>query len=141
MKKINDQLYVAGQISVDDLNSFVEAGIKTIINNRPDNEEPGQIAAEQVRSAAEDLGIAYHYLPMANGQPLPDTLVSDFKSTLESSEGPVLAHCRSGMRSSFLWALGQIPTGSITVDQAIDAAQAVGIPLGNARQALESVRP
>ena len=141
MKKINDQLYLAGQISLSDLDSFVEAGIKTIINNRPDNEEPGQLAAEDVRSAAEDLGIEYHHLPMVNGQPLPDTLVSDFKAALENSKGPVLAHCRSGMRSSFLWALGQIPTGSVTVDQAIDAAQAVGIPLGNARQALESVQP
>ena len=140
MKKINDQLYLAGQISLSDLDSFVEAGIKTIINNRPDNEEPGQLAAEDARSAAEDLGIEYHYLPMVNGQPLPDTLVSDFKAALENSKGPVLAHCRSGMRSSFLWALGQIPTGSVTVDQAIDAAQAVGIPLGNARQALESVQ-
>ncbi len=141
MKKIHDQLYLAGQISLSDLDSFVEAGITTIINNRPDNEEPGQISAEQVAAAAQTLGIDYHYLPMFNGQPLPETLVADFKTALENSKGPVLAHCRSGMRSSFLWALGQIPTGSITVDQAIDAAQAAGIPLANARAVLESVQP
>ena len=141
MKKLHDQLYVAGQISLDDFDSFVEAGITSIINNRPDNEEPGQLSAEQASSAAKALGIEYHYLPMANGQPLPATLVDDFKAALDSSNGPVLAHCRSGMRSSFIWALGQIPTGSITVEQAINAAQAAGIPLANARQALESVQP
>jgi len=126
---------------LDDLDDFVKAGITTIINNRPDHEEAGQLTAEEARTAAQALGIEYHYLPMINGQPLSDTLVSDFKDALENSDGPVLAHCRSGMRSSFLWALGQIPTGSVTVEQAIDAAQAVGIPLGNARQALESVQP
>ena len=80
MKKIHDQLYLAGQISLSDLDSFVEAGITTIINNRPDNEEPGQISAEQVAAAAQTLGIDYHYLPMFNGQPLPETLVADFKT-------------------------------------------------------------
>lgn len=141
MKKIHDQFYVAGQISLDDMANFAEAGIKTIINNRPDNEEPGQLSAEQSSAAAKALGIEYHHLPMANGQALPDELVAQFKAVLDSSDGPVLAHCRSGMRSSFLWALGQIPTGAISVDQAIEAAQAVGIPLGNARDALASVQP
>jgi uncharacterized protein (TIGR01244 family) len=72
---------------------------------------------------------------------MPPTLVDDFKSVLDGSNDPILAHCRSGMRSSFLWALGQIPEGNVTVDQAIEAAQAAGIPLGNARAALESVQP
>jgi len=141
MKQLHDQLYVAGQISLDDITSLAEAGIKTIINNRPDNEESGQLTAEQARTAAEAIGIQYHYLPMVNGQPLPDTLVADFKAVLDASSGPVFAHCRSGMRSSFLWALGQIPTGAVSVEQAIEAAQAVGIPLGNSRAILESVQP
>jgi len=140
MKKISDNFYLAAQISPNDLPAYQEAGIKTIINNRPDNEEPGQISAADMAAAAKEYGIDYHYLPMVNGQPLPPTLVDDFKTVLDNSDAPVLAHCRSGMRSSFLWALGQIPTGSISVDEAIDAVQAVGIPLGNARAALESVK-
>jgi len=140
MKKISDNFYLAAQIGPNDLPAYQEAGIKTIINNRPDNEEPGQISAADMAAAAKEYGIDYHYLPMVNGQPLPPTLVDDFKTVLDNSNTPVLAHCRSGMRSSFLWALGQIPTGSISVDEAIDAVQAVGIPLGNARAALESVK-
>lgn len=141
MKHLFDNIYVAGQITADDFPSFVTAGVKVIINNRPDNEEPGQFSSIDARAIAEQHGIAYHYLPMANGQPLPETLVSDFKAILDQTDGLILTHCRSGMRSSFIWALGQIPEGSLSVDQAIDSAQNAGIPLGNARAVLESVSP
>lgn len=140
MKKLFETLYVSGQLSSDDFSALAEAGIKTIINNRPDDEEPGQLNSAQAKTLAAELGIAYHYLPMVNGQPLPATLVADFKQVLDNTTEPVLAHCKSGMRSSFIWALGQIPTGAVSVDQAINAAQEAGIPLGNARAVLESVQ-
>ena len=140
MKHLHQNLYVAGQIIASDFASFKQAGIKAIINNRPDNEEPGQLSSVEAKRLATAHGINYHYLPMANGQPLPPNLVNDFKTALESESGAVLTHCRSGMRSSFLWALGQIPTGSVTVDEAINAAQQAGIPLANARAALENAQ-
>ncbi len=140
MKLLHNHLYVAGQITAHDFKSLKTAGIETIINNRPDNEEAGQLSASEAAKLAAENGIAYHYLPMVNGQPLPPTLVEDFKRIVESTDGAILAHCRSGMRSSFIWALGQIPDGTISVDEAIAKAQAAGIPLGNARAVLESVQ-
>ena len=141
MKHLHENLYVGGQISLQDFATIKESGITTIINNRPDDEEPGQLGAEEAKEMASEHGIAYHYLPMANGQPLPPSLVDDFKKVLDSTDGGILAHCRSGMRSSFIWALGQIPVGEISVDDAISKAQNAGIPLGNARAVLESVKP
>jgi sulfide:quinone oxidoreductase len=141
MKQLHDNLYVGGQIGPQDFITIKEAGITTIINNRPDHEEPGQLTSEDAKKMAAEHDITYHYLPMANGQPLPASLVGDFKAALESADNGVLAHCRSGMRSSFLWALGQIPTGTISVDEAINKAQNAGIPLGNARAVLENVQP
>jgi len=140
MKQLHNNLYVGGQIGAHDFEQFKKAGITTIINNRPDDEEPGQFNSSDAIEAAKEYGIAYHYLPMVNGKPLPADLVEDFKRILASTEGAVLAHCRSGMRSSFIWALGQIPSGAISVDDAIEKAQAAGIPLGNARAVLESVQ-
>lgn len=140
MKQLHQHIYVAGQISALDFKTFKSAGIKTIINNRPDNEEPGQLNSTEAAQLAQDNGLEYHYLPMANGQPMPPTLVDDFKAIIESTQEGVVAHCRSGMRSSFIWALGQIPEGNVSVDQAIEKAQAAGIPLGNARAVLESVQ-
>ena len=141
MKKLHNNLLVAGQITASSFNELERAGITTIINNRPDNEEPGQFNSEQARIAAAQHNIEYHYLPMANGQPLPADLVDNFKTALEASTGNVLAHCRSGMRSSFIWALGAIADGEVTVDEAINAAQSIGIPLQNAKAVLDSVKP
>ncbi len=140
MKHLHDNIYVGGQISADDFKDIKAAGISVIINNRPDNEEPAQFSSSDAAQLAHKHGIDYHYLPMANGQPLPDNLVEDFKTLIENTDGRVLAHCRSGMRSSIIWALGQIPAGTISVDEAIEKARAAGIPLANARAVLESVK-
>ena len=140
MKNLYENLFVAGQLQSNDFAELAAAGIKVIINNRPDNEEPGQLDHEAAAELASENNISYHYLPMANGQPLPPSLVADFKAVLDNSDDKILAHCRSGMRSSFLWALGQIADGNVTVDQAITAAAAAGIPLHNARTALEGAK-
>lgn len=141
MKPLHKNLYVAGQITADQFPEFAAAGIKVIINNRPDNEEAGQLDHTTARELAEQHGMIYHYLPMANGQPMPPTLVEDFRNIVDQSGDKILAHCRSGMRTSFIWALGQIAAGRITPDQAITAAQSAGVPLHNARAALEQVQP
>jgi uncharacterized protein (TIGR01244 family) len=140
MKLLHNNLYVGGQITALDFESLKATGIKTIINNRPDNEEAGQFSSEDAAKLAAEYGISYHYLPMANGQPMPSSLVEDFKTIVDATDEGILAHCRSGMRSSFIWALGEIPAGSISVDEAIEKAHAAGIPLGNARSVLESVQ-
>ena len=141
MKQLFDNIYVAGQINPADFAAIAESGIKVIINNRPDNEEPGQLSAQAAQALAAEHGMQYHYLPMANGQPMPESLVADFKAIIDQTNEPILTHCRSGMRSSFIWALGQIPEGNVSVDEAIEAAQSAGIPLANARAILESVKP
>ena len=74
MKKLYNSLFVSAQISLEDIEAIADAGIKTIINNRPDNEEPGQLTQQQASERAEALGINYVYLPMANGQPMPLSL-------------------------------------------------------------------
>ena len=141
MKKLTQNIYVSGQISSNDFAQMRNSGIKAIINNRPDGEEPGQLSAAEAAKLADEHNMDYHYLPMVNGQPLETSLVEDFKSIIDANDVPILTHCRSGMRSTFIWALGQIQAGTITVDDAINSAQAAGIPLSNARPALEAVVP
>lgn len=141
MKQLSERLFVAGQISSADIQQAGAAGIKTIINNRPDGEEPDQLSHTEAATLSNSLGIDYHYLPMANGQPLPPTLVDDFLAVLSGTEDAVLAHCRSGMRSSVIWAIGQIQQGKLSPDQTIEAATSAGVPLANARALLESVQP
>ena len=137
MKQIDENLLVTGQLQTSDFHLAAEQGVTDIINNRPDGEEPNQLDSHFARALAEQLGMSYHYLPMCNGQPLPENIVEDFADLVRNAQGVALAHCRSGTRSSFLWAMGKVASGELTVDEAIAAAAGAGVNLGNSRPVLE----
>src|SRR5690554_4990638 len=105
-KYLTSDLAVASQLSVADVQAAKDAGFNTIINNRPDNEEPGQPDNGQIARAASDLGLDFHYLPVISGQ-LLDSNIEDFKQLLPELRRPVLMFCRSGTRCTHLWALSQ----------------------------------
>ncbi len=101
--QITDFLSVAGQISKDDIAELAKAGFATIINNRPDNEEPGQLTAAEAEAEAKRQGLGYHYLPVTAAT-ITRREVAAFQKLLLRSPTPVLAHCRSGTRCYVLWA-------------------------------------
>ncbi len=97
----------APQISPQDMAAIAAHGFRTVINNRPDMEGGAeQPTSEAMAQAAKDVGLTYHYLPVISGQITPEQ-VAQFAATLASAQGPVLAFCRSGARSTNLWHLGQ----------------------------------
>lgn len=105
MHKLDDDFYVAGQIAPDDLKAIAAHGIRTIINNRPDGEAPGQPAAAAVRAAAEQAGLTYADLPITG---LSREDIDETRRLLAEAPGPILAFCASGTRSTYLWALARV---------------------------------
>lgn len=105
-KYLTSELAVASQISVADLAAAKQAGFNSIVNNRPDYEEANQPTNQQIEQAARELGLDFHYLPIVSGQ-LLDSNISDFRQLLPNLRLPVLMYCRSGTRSTHLWALSQ----------------------------------
>jgi sulfide:quinone oxidoreductase len=101
--RITDSLSVAGQISKEDIAALAKDGVATIINNRPDNEEPGQLAAADAQAEAKKHGIDYHYLPVTTGN-ITRAQVAEFEKLVLRSPRPILAHCRSGTRCYLMWA-------------------------------------
>ena len=106
LKRINDDVSVAPQISPDDMPAIKAAGFATVINNRPDGEAFDQPSNAVMKAAAEAAGLAYHFIPLGRDGVSPD-LIEEERAALEGSNGPVLAYCRSGTRSTTLWALSQ----------------------------------
>ena len=47
IRKIDDNISVAPQISIEDVAEAAKLGFKTLVANRPDHEEPGQPAQEE----------------------------------------------------------------------------------------------
>lgn len=123
LRRINDHVSVAPQIRPEDVAAIKAAGFTTIVNNRPDGEAPEQPAGAEIRAAAEAEGLAYHEIPLGRDGISP-SLVERTQSVLEGSTGPVLCFCRSGTRSTTLWALSQ--AGAMPAAEIIAAAGQAG---------------
>ncbi|CDP53781.1 TIGR01244 family sulfur transferase [Paradevosia shaoguanensis] len=106
LKRINDTITVSGQILPEDVSALKAAGFTTIINNRPDGESPDQPASVEIEAAAKAAGLNYIAIPLGRDGVTPD-MVEKTRAALEGSDGPVFAFCRSGTRSTTLWALSQ----------------------------------
>ena len=99
--QLADNLFVAGQISETDLDQFANEGFETIINNRPDHEQEGQILTSVLKAKAESLGMTYHDLPVTPATITPDA-AAQFKTMVA---GKTLAFCRTGNRSGMMYQL------------------------------------
>lgn len=106
LKRINEHVSVAPQISPEDVAAIKAAGFTAIINNRPDGEAPDQPPSAVIEQAAHAAGLSYHYIPLGREGVTPE-MVEKTREVLEGSTGPVFCYCRSGTRSTTLWALSQ----------------------------------
>jgi uncharacterized protein (TIGR01244 family) len=103
LTRIDDNFSSSPQIDVDDLPEIQAAGFKTVICNRPDDEDGGAHADHALlESTARKLGLEFFYLPVVPGQ-INETHVSQFKTAIDTLPGPVLGYCRLGMRAKTLY--------------------------------------
>src|SRR5687768_7636806 len=106
IKQLTPFLHLSPQIAEAELGVLAAQGFRSVINNRPDDEGEGQPASAALAAAAEGLGLAYRHIPVVSGQ-VTDADVTRFGEALGELQGPVLAFCRTGTRSTTLWALGE----------------------------------
>jgi uncharacterized protein (TIGR01244 family) len=122
-------LSVTGRLDRSDLEALARAGVHTIINNRPDGEDPGQLSAAEARRIAESHGLAYHHIPITAAT-LSRSDVDAFAAAVHNAPAPVVAHCRSGTRSALLWALSRMREGADPLSLIAEAARH-GIDIAN----------
>jgi uncharacterized protein (TIGR01244 family) len=128
VRRINDHVSVAPQISPEDLPTLKAMGFTTVVNNRPDGETSGQPSDATMRQAAEALGLDYHFIPLGRDGVGPE-LIAQTRTALEGSAGPVLCYCRSGTRSTTLWALSQ--AGEMPADEIVGLAAGAGYDMSH----------
>lgn len=122
---LSPALAVAGALSREDFAEIARLGFKTIINNRPDGEEPGQLTAREEAVLAWRSGLAYRHVPAVKHEVLEEAVLEPLVEALGSVPGPVLLHCRSGLRSTIMWAAISIDAGA-PVEEILAAAKAAG---------------
>jgi uncharacterized protein (TIGR01244 family) len=97
---------VAPQIRAEDVATIAAQGFRSIMCNRPDDEEPGQPRYAEIAAAATAAGLAVVHVPVVSGRILPGD-VEAFSAALRDLPGPVLAYCRSGARCQNLWMMAR----------------------------------
>lgn len=126
-KKITDALTVGEQITVADIPEIVAAGFRAVVCNRPDGEGPDQPGFEEIESAAKAAGLDTLYLPVVSGK-VTDEDAAAFGKAMEALPKPVFAYCRTGTRSTTLWALSE--AGRRPLPEILARAKSAGYDMG-----------
>ena len=134
IKRISPFLSVSPQIYAAHVERLALLGFKTIINNRPDNETDDQPLVEELAAEAARHNMEFIDIPVIPGE-LTEQNVKEFGQAMSRVKGPVLAYCRSGMRSTSLWALYE--ARHMGADAIINFASTIGYDLSWQREYLD----
>lgn len=102
VRKVDDKFAVTGQITPEQVKAVSDAGYKSIVCARPDNEEQGQPSFADVARAAEALGLQIVHIPVSGM--LGEGQIIRFHDAWEKMPKPMLGYCRSGARAGSLYA-------------------------------------
>lgn len=109
-RKLTDTIYAAPQIGLADVDEAAKLGVRLIVNNRPEGESDDQLPGAEIEAAARAAGIDYVAIPVTHSG-FSEPQVAAMAKALAGAGGPVLAYCRSGTRSTLLWALSEASQG------------------------------
>ncbi len=137
-RTIDETLLVSPQISVAQIEDAKTQGVTLVINNRPEGESDDQTPGAEIEAAARAAGMDYVAIPVTHSG-FSEPQVIAMVAALEGATGPVLAYCRSGTRSTLLWALACSSQGD---DPAIlsEKAAAAGYDLAPVAQLMDMLR-
>lgn len=127
---------VAPQIEAEDMATLAASGYTTVICNRPDDEVSPDLHAATLQDAAQAAGLAFVHNPVVNGALTMD-MVTNQGAAIAQSTGPVFAYCRSGTRSTIVWALSQ--AGNTPTDELIQLAANAGYDIAGLRGQIDSL--
>ena len=129
---VNDRFSAGTQPETDaDWDAIAAAGFRLVVNNRREGEERGQPVSATEADAASRRGLGYAHVPVALGA-IGDDEVNAFGHALAAAEGPVFAHCKSGMRSLLLWTIAAVRAGRLRADEIPAFGARLGVDLGAA---------
>ena len=109
-RTIDEKFLASPQIEISDIAEAKALGVVTVINNRPDGEEPDAPQGAEIEAAVTAAGMRYVSIPVTHAG-FSGPQVAAMAVALEQATGPVLAYCRSGTRSTLLWALARTQLG------------------------------
>lgn len=137
-RRLTDQLQVSPQIGLPDVADAAAQGVTLIVNNRPENEGDDQTPGAEIEAAARAAGLDYVAIPVTHAG-FSEPQVKAMAEALNSAKGPVLAYCRSGTRSTLLWALAEASQGG-DPDALTNMAAKAGYDVSSVRPLMDMLK-
>lgn len=134
-RRLSDRMLASPQITIDDIAAAQAEGVALIVNNRPEGEAGDQTPGAEIEAAARAAGLNYRAIPIGHSG-FSRAQIEAMAEALERADGPVLGYCRSGTRSTLLWALAQASRGK-DPETLSAAAERVGYDLTPVRPAMD----
>lgn len=134
-RQLSDGAFASPQIEIEDIAAARELGIGLIVNNRPDGEDPSAPQGDEIEAAARAAGLDYCAIPVGHAGFGHDQ-IDGMREALATAQGPVLAYCRSGTRSTLLWAMASAKNGE-QPDAIAEAASRAGYDVAPVRPMLD----
>ena len=101
-RALTSTVSVTGQMTTNKFQQLMQQGFKSVIVNRPDQEQGNQVKVGQLRSIAEMSQVSVIYQPVVSGQ-LSQANIEEFARYYNELPKPILMVCRSGTRSAALF--------------------------------------
>jgi uncharacterized protein (TIGR01244 family) len=136
--RLADRIMVSPQITVADVATAAAQGVRLIINNRPEEESPDQTSGAEIAAAAQAAGLDYLAVPVTHAG-FSQPQVTAMAAALAGATGGVLAYCRSGTRSTLLWALAEASQGG-DPDALTNLAAKAGYDINPVRPLLDMLK-
>jgi uncharacterized protein (TIGR01244 family) len=136
-RRLSESMLASPQISLADVAEAKALGVTLIVNNRPEGESEDQTPGAAIEAAAREAGMAYLAIPVTHAG-FSHPQVEELAEALKRTEGATLGYCRSGTRSTLLWALARARLGDHPEALAAAAANA-GYDLGPVRSAMDAL--
>lgn len=123
IRKINDDLAISGQITIEQLPQIAEDGFKSILNLRS-TDEPGVLLDEE--SKAEQLGLEYTNLPF-QVETVSDEIIIRVLQQIHRLPKPVLVHCDNAIRAAAISLIYISTRQGATLEEAFSQASRLGL--------------
>ena len=123
IRKINNQLTIAPQLSLEQLKQIAQEDFKSVLNLRsPD--EIGFLSNEQ--QEAESLGLFYINIPV-NLEAINNDVITEVLKQINQLPKPILVHCDSAIRAAALVLIYIDTQQGATLEQACNKAKQLGL--------------
>ncbi|MDI1326700.1 MAG: TIGR01244 family sulfur transferase [Brevundimonas sp.] len=103
-RPLSPTVWTSPQLAIEDLADLAASGVRRIISNRPDGEDPGQPTAARMDAAARQAGLDFDWIPVTG---MPNPAQAAAVGALLADGRPTVMFCRSGTRSAAAWAMAE----------------------------------